>query len=131
GAAWTHYTLREFEPMLVLLSMSMDVAKTGDLPAVRAELFSSLAVVHNELAEYRKAIDEYAQAAEIQKTANNRTAAAQLTRFEGNSWRLLGMAADKAKNAGTAIDAFRHAAALFQEAGDSRRAGQQFLQLGL
>jgi CHAT domain-containing protein/Tfp pilus assembly protein PilF len=131
GAAWTHYPLREFPPMLALLTSSMDVARTGDFPAARAELLSSFAVVHNEQGEYRKAVDEYAEAAEIQKGLNNPAAAVIATGFEGNAWRLLAMAAEKAKDAGTAVDAYRRAAALFQQAGDPKRAGQQFLQLGL
>jgi CHAT domain-containing protein/Tfp pilus assembly protein PilF len=131
GAAWTHYALHEFTPMLDLLARSMEVAKTGEFPAGRAELLSSMAVVHNELAEYKKAIDEYAQAAEIQTTLNNTTAAAQLKDFEANSWRLLAMAAEKANDTAAAKDAYRRAAEVYQQAGDSKRAGLQFLRLGL
>src|ERR1700727_2842120 len=52
GAAWTHYTLREFPQRLALLDSALELALTGDFAAGRAELLSSLAVVHNETGEY-------------------------------------------------------------------------------
>ncbi len=131
GAAWTHYSIGEFPRMLDLLNSAMEVAGTSDFPAARAELHSSLAVVHDARGEYRQAADEYAAAVEIHKSLNNATAVTQVTGFEASAWILLATAAEKAKETDTAIDAHRHAVALFQRIGDSKRAGQEFVRLGM
>ncbi|MBV9505779.1 MAG: CHAT domain-containing protein [Acidobacteriia bacterium] len=130
GAAWTHYPLREFSAMSALLDSAVDLTSGGNFAAARAELLASRAVVHNELGEYQRAINEYGAAREIQQMMGNTQAVTQLTDFQANSWRMLGNAAEKSQDLSGAVEAHRQAAALFEQAGDAKRAGQEYLHVG-
>jgi CHAT domain-containing protein/tetratricopeptide (TPR) repeat protein len=129
SAAWTHYPLREFSPMLALLNQAMDLARGDEFRSARADLLASFGAVSNEQGEYRKALDQYAEALAIEKTLQNAPAVAAVTGYEANSWFLLAMAAEKANDNAGAIDAHRQAATLFQQAGFSKQAGLEYIRL--
>lgn len=130
SAAWTHYPLREFDAMEPLLSKALDIARKGDFPAARAELLSSLAVVHNQQGRHEKAIEEYAEARDIQLRLGHAEAARQLTTFQAGSWRMRAAVAEKANNVPAALEAHRQAAALFELAQDSKAAASDYVRLG-
>ena len=129
-AAWTHYPLQEYAAMLPLLEGALALAPANTFGPARAELLNSLAVAHFALGEFREAAAEDHEAGSLYESLHDANSALRVTGFEGNAWRMIALAAEKAQDPKAAIEAYRQAALLFQKAGDSKRAGIQYLRLG-
>ena len=130
NAAWAHYPLRELAEMSALLEQARVPARASADATLEGNLLVGFSVLHNEQGEFPKAIEELGQARDIYRQLRDQSTERQVTSFQANAYRMQGIAQEKAGDLRAAIASHQRAAALFGEAGESKRSGHSLVHLG-